>query len=58
MGVKEKNQIGALTVRQAISLSPEMARKRISKTAKRVVMRIHEFESPKSIDLSHKKLGA
>jgi len=47
MGVKEKNQIGALTVRQAISLSPEMARKRISTTAKRVVMRIHEFESPK-----------
>ncbi len=46
-GLKEKDKIGALTVRQAISLSPEMARKRIRAAAKRAILKIHEFESPK-----------
>ena len=43
-GLGEKEKLGALTVRQAISLSPEEARQRIRKAAKNAVQRISEFK--------------
>ncbi len=43
-GLSEKEKLGALTVRQAISLSPAKARERIREAAKRALLRISEFK--------------
>ena len=43
-GLEEKNKLGALSVRKAISLSPEKARKEIREASRRAMGRIGEVE--------------
>ncbi|MFP3951610.1 MAG: M55 family metallopeptidase [Candidatus Bathyarchaeia archaeon] len=43
-GLEEKEKLGALSVRRAISLSPAMARRRIQETARRAMRRVYEFQ--------------
>ena len=46
-GLGEKEKLGALTVRQAVSLSPAKARVVIKNSAKRVLGQVAEFEQIK-----------
>jgi D-amino peptidase len=43
-GLAEKEKLGALTVRQAISLSPAKAREKIREAAERAMQRVSEFK--------------
>jgi D-amino peptidase len=43
-GLSEKEKLGALSVRQAISLSPAKARERIREAAQRALQRVSEFK--------------
>ena len=43
-GLEEKEKLGALSVRKALSLSPIKARKQIHIVARDVIQRVHEFE--------------
>lgn len=46
-GLGEKEKLGALTVRQAISLSPAKAREKIREAAKKAIQSVTEFNSLK-----------
>ncbi|TRO55033.1 hypothetical protein E2P71_03335, partial [Candidatus Bathyarchaeota archaeon] len=46
-GLAEKEKIGALSVRQAISFSPEKAREKIREAANRAMLKIHNIKPVK-----------